>query len=252
LALSAFLTAFYTMRQIGLTFLGRPRSEGARHAPESVASMTTPLLLLSVFAIAGGWIGIPEKLPIIGGIVPNWLEHFLTPYLEHMHLHPHVLTFSWMPLVTSVVVALGGLGLGYLLYGQGLKEGQIDPLAKLFGPIWTLWHNKYWVDELYRDTVVAFTLVFSKFLALFDREWVIDWIVNYIGRTAILLSVVLAAFDRFVVDGLVNGVGWLSDQAGNVTRLLQDGRVQTYLLFGLLTAAVWIFLNVLPVIMTLV
>jgi NADH-quinone oxidoreductase subunit L len=157
-----------------------------------------------------------------------------------------------MPLVTSVVVALGGLGLGYLLYGQGLKEGQIDPLAKLFGPIWTLWHNKYWVDELYRDTVVAFTLVFSKFLALFDREWVIDWIVNYIGRTAILLSVVLAAFDRFVVDGLVNGVGWLSDQAGNVTRLLQDGRVQIYLLFGLLTAAVWIFLNVLPVIMTLV
>jgi NADH-quinone oxidoreductase subunit L len=252
LALSAFLTAFYTMRQIGLTFLGTARSEGARHAPESVASMTVPLILISVFAIGAGWIGIPEKIPVIGGIVPNWLEHFLEPYLLYMHLHPHVLTFSWTPLLTSVVVALGGLGLGYLVYGKGLKEGQIDPLAKLFGPIWTMWHNKYWVDEFYRDTVVAFTLAFSKFLALFDREWVIDWIVNWIGRLAIALSTVLAAFDRYVIDGLVNGVGWLSDQAGNVTRLLQDGRVQTYLLFGLLTAAVWLFLNVLPVILTLV
>ncbi|MEZ4633845.1 MAG: hypothetical protein R2856_02500 [Caldilineaceae bacterium] len=100
-----------------------------------------------------------------------------------MHLHPHVLTFSWIPLLTSLVVALGGLGLGYVLYGQGLKEGQIDPLAKIFGPIWTMWHNKYWVDEFYRDTVVAFSLGFSKFLALFDREWVIDWIINWIGRT---------------------------------------------------------------------
>ena len=40
LAIAAFLTAFYTMRQIGLTFLGQPRSEGAEHAPESVWQMT--------------------------------------------------------------------------------------------------------------------------------------------------------------------------------------------------------------------
>ncbi len=252
LALSAFLTAFYTMRQIGLTFLGQARSDGARHAPESVPSMTIPLVLISIFAVIGGWVGIPEKFPLIGGIVPNWIEHFLEPYLETMHLHAHVLTFSWIPLLTSLVVALGGLGLGYVIYGQGLKEGQVDPLAKLFGPIWTMWHKKYWVDEFYRDSVAAFTLGLAKFLALFDREWVIDWIVNWIGRLAIGLATILAMFDRYVVDGLINGVVWLSDQAGNVTRLLQDGRVQTYLLFGLLTAAVWLFLNVLPALLTLV
>jgi NADH-quinone oxidoreductase subunit L len=252
LAAAAFLTAFYTMRQIGLTFLGQPRSDGARHAPESVGSMTIPLIIISFFAIVGGWIGIPETLPVLGGIVPNWIEHYLEPYLEYMHLHPHAISFSPIPLLTSVVVALGGLGLGYVIYGSGLKEGQIDPLAKVFGPIWTMWHRKYWVDEFYRDTVAAFTLAFSKFLALFDREWVIDWIVNSVGRLALGFATILAIFDQYVVDGLVNGVGWLSDQAGNVTRLLQDGRVQTYLLFGLLTAAVWLFLNVLPVLLTLV
>jgi NADH-quinone oxidoreductase subunit L len=252
LALAAFLTAFYTMRQIGLTFLGRARTEGASHAPESVASMTTPLILISFFAIAAGWVGIPASFPVLGGIVPNWIEHFLEPYMEYMHLHPHHPSFHIMPLAVSLLVALGGLGAGYLVYGQGLKEGQTDPVARILGPIWWMWHRKYWIDELYHGTIVLFTMWLSRFLALFDREWVIDWIVNGIGRLALRFGDLTSDFDRFVVDGFVDGVGWISDQAGHIARSLQDGRVQTYLLFGMLILAVWLFLNVLPMILTLV
>ncbi len=252
LALAAFLTAFYTMRQIGLTFLGRPRTEGASHAPESVASMTTPLILISFFAIAAGWVGIPASFPVLGGIVPNWIEHFLEPYMEYMHLHPHHPSFHIMPLAVSLLVALGGLGAGYLVYGKGLKEGQTDPVARILGPIWWMWHRKYWIDELYHGTIVLFTMWLSRFLALFDRDWIVDWIVNGIGRLALRLGDLTSDFDKFVVDGFVDGVGWISDQAGHIARMLQDGRVQTYLLFGMLILAVWLFLNVLPMILTLV
>ncbi len=252
LALAAFLTAFYTMRQIGLTFLGRARTEGASHAPESVASMTTPLILISFFAIAAGWVGIPATFPVLGGIVPNWIEQFLEPYMEYMHLHAHHASFHVVPLAVSLLVALGGLGAGYLVYGQGLKEGQTDPVARLLGPIWWMWHRKYWIDELYQITIVLFTMWLSRFLALFDREWIIDWIVNGVGRLALRFADLTSAFDRFVVDGFVDGVGWISDQAGHIARRLQDGRVQTYLLFGMLILAVWLFLNVLPMILTLV
>ena len=252
LALAAFLTAFYTMRQIGLTFLGRARTEGASHAPESVASMTTPLILISFFAIAAGWVGIPATFPVLGGIVPNWIENFLEPYMEYMHLHAHHASFHVVPLAVSLLVALGGLGAGYLVYGQGLKEGQTDPVARLLGPIWWMWHRKYWIDELYQITIVLFTMWLSRFLALFDREWIIDWIVNGVGRLALRFADLTSAFDRFVVDGFVDGVGWISDQAGHIARRLQDGRVQTYLLFGMLILAVWLFLNVLPMILTLV
>ncbi len=252
LALAAFLTAFYTMRQIGLTFLGRPRTEGASHAPESVASMTTPLILISFFAIAAGWVGIPASFPVLGGIIPNWIEHFLEPYMEYMHLHPHHPSFHIMPLAVSLLVALGGLGAGYLVYGQGLKEGQTDPVARILGPIWWMWHRKYWIDELYHGTIVLFTMWLSRFLALFDRDWIVDWIVNGIGRLALRLGDLTSDFDKFVVDGFVDGVGWISDQAGHIARMLQDGRVQTYLLFGMLILAVWLFLNVLPMILTLV
>ena len=252
LALAAFLTAFYTMRQIGLTFLGQARSDGASHAPESVASMTIPLILISIFAIGAGWFGIPSSFPGLGGLVPNWIEQFLEPYMESMHLHPHHPAFHFMPLAVSLIVALGGLGAGYLVYGKGLKEGQTDPVARLLGPIWWMWHRKYWIDELYNGTIVLFTMWLSRFLALFDREWVIDWMVNGVGRLAIRFSELTSAFDRFVVDGFVDGVGRVSDQAGRIARMLQDGRVQTYLLFGMLILAVWLFLNVLPMILTLV
>ena len=54
------LTAFYTMRQITLTFLGEPRTEAAEHAVEIKWTMTLPLVVLAIFSIAAGWSGIEE------------------------------------------------------------------------------------------------------------------------------------------------------------------------------------------------
>ncbi|MCS7055686.1 MAG: NADH-quinone oxidoreductase subunit L, partial [Thermoflexales bacterium] len=63
LVVSALLTAFYTMRQIAMTFLGQPRTEAAAHATESVPSMTFPLIVLSVFALFLGFINVPKDFP---------------------------------------------------------------------------------------------------------------------------------------------------------------------------------------------
>ena len=252
LAVAAFLTAFYTARQIGLTFLGTPRTEGAHHAPESVRSMTWPLVLIAPFAIALGWIGIPASFPGLGGLVPNWLEHFMEPYVTYQGFHVAHPEFNIVPLATSLVVALGGLLVGFLVYGRGLAVGQIDPLRRLLGPIWVLFHNKYYVDELYQYTIIPFTVGLSKFLYWVDDVWVIDPIVNGIGRVAVWLSNFWAAFDRFVIDGLVNGFGALSDRMGRVLRSSQDGHVQVYLLVAVVTVTVWLLLKMMPIILTLV
>ncbi len=42
LTIAAFLTAFYTARQISLTFLGKPRGHHAEHAHETPNTMTIP------------------------------------------------------------------------------------------------------------------------------------------------------------------------------------------------------------------
>jgi len=247
LAIAAFLTAFYTMRQIGLSFLGKPRTEMAAHAPESVAAMTIPLILITPFAIGLGWFGIPGWFGIT-----NWIEHFLEPYVEYLGFYSVHPTFNIVPLAVSVIVALGGLAVGYVVYGKGLQEGQIDPLRKLLGPFWLVLHNKYYIDELYKNTIVALTLALTKFLYWVDDLWIIDPIVNGIGKGAVWLSKVAADFDRIVVDGLVNLMGTLSDGAGRILRNTQDGQVQVYLMVLAVSVTVWLLLKALPIFLTLV
>jgi NADH-quinone oxidoreductase subunit L len=246
LCAAAFLTAFYTMRQIGLTFLGEPRTEMAQHAPESVPQMTIPLMLITPFALLLGFFGMPKWL------APNFVEGVLEPYIEHLGFHvPHP-GFSIVPLGMSLVVALGGLAVGYLIYGKGLAAGQIDPVQRVLGPLWTLFHNKYWVDELYNNTVVALSHGISKFLYWVDDLWIIDPIVDGIGKLGIWLGRFSAAFDRFVVDGIVNTAGWLSGRTGSLLRNTQDGHVQVYLLVLVVSVTVWLLLKAMPIFLTLV
>lgn len=247
LAVAAFLTAFYTMRQICLSFLGTARTEMAAHAPESVAAMTIPLILISPFAIALGWFGIPGWFGIT-----NWIEHFLEPYVEYLEFHTVHPSFNIVPLAVSVVVALGGLLVGYLVYGKGLAPGQIDPLRKVLGPFWLVLHNKYYIDELYNSTVVAFSRGLSNFLYWVDDLWVIDPIVNAVGSAGVAISRFLAEFDRIVIDGAVNLLGSISDGAGRVLRNTQDGQVQVYLMVLAVSVTVWLLLKALPIFLTLV
>lgn len=247
LAIAAFLTAFYTMRQIGLSFLGTARTEMAAHAPESVASMTIPLILITPFAIGLGWFGIPGWFGIT-----NWIEHFLEPYVEHLEFHSVHPEFNWIPLIVSIVVALGGLLVGYVVYGKGLQPGQVDPLRNVLGPFWLVLHNKYYIDELYNSTIVAFSRGLSNFLYWFDDLWVIDPIINGIGTAGVWISRFLAEFDRIVVDGLVNLMGYISDGAGRVLRNTQDGQIQVYLMVLAVSLTVWLLLKALPIFLTLV
>ena len=54
----AGLTTFYMFRLFFVAFLGEARTEKAKHAHESPAVMTLPLVVLAVFAVIGGCIGI--------------------------------------------------------------------------------------------------------------------------------------------------------------------------------------------------
>src|SRR5690606_3189228 len=117
LAVAAFLTAFYTARQISLTFLGKPRTALAEHAHESPAFMTIPLLALAFFAVTFGWLGIPDNFLGTDGIFTNFYHHFVGATVEEtlhglneLGIHVHelmTLPFNWIPLLTSLVVALG-------------------------------------------------------------------------------------------------------------------------------------------------
>jgi NADH-quinone oxidoreductase subunit L len=232
LALAAFVTAFYTMRQITLTFLGSSRTKAAENAHESVWTMTLPLGVLAVFSIGLGWVGIPEDFPVIGGVLPNWFHDFIGGTLLE---HPHAIPFSVIPLLTSLVVALGGLFLGWLVY-RNVEAGQVDPLKKVLGKFYTLLQNKYYFDELYDRIIVRPAYWFAEsFTSRFLDQGIIDGILHSIGRISLRLGGFLRnAVDLPIVNGTADRFSKGVKQIAFEMRLMQTGRVQAYLIVGLM------------------
>ncbi len=226
LATAAFLTAFYTMRQITLTFLGEPRTKEAEHAHETPWTMTTPLVVLAFFAVTYGWVGIPEHFPLLGGIVPNWFHEFVGGTLAE---HPEALEFSWVPLLTSLGVALGGLFFGWLAY-RNVTSVEQDKLQIPF------LKNKYYFDEAYDFLFIQPAFWFSEvFVSKWMDKGVIDSILHIFGpTTGGIGSAIRNYFDvpvvnRFFGDGSADVTYWI----GKNLRPIQTGRIQQYLILSM-------------------
>jgi len=211
LAVAAGLTAFYTMRQICLTFLGQPRTKAAEHAPESVPSMTVPLIVLAVFAVSLGWVGIPKDLPYIGGLIPNWFHHFILSTIETGHEAAH--GFVWQPLALGLAFGLGGLALGWLVYGwKPMQAGEPDRVEAAMRKVWLGWvydamRDRFYIDEAYQRLFVRSSIWLADVSYAFDHG-VVDGLVNLAGRGGAAFSSALFRFvDIPVIDGVVNLVG---------------------------------------------
>jgi NADH-quinone oxidoreductase subunit L len=236
LALAALLTAFYTMRQITLTFLGNPRTRSAGSASETSWVMTLPLVMLAVFAVAAGWAGIPTEFPGLGGIIPNWFGIFI----GSMTGEPLAVEgASLMPLFTSLLVSIGGLALGWLAYRK-IRTGEPDPLQSKLGGIYTLLRKKYYIDEIYSAILIRPSIWIAE---VFTARWVdgrvIDGIINGLGKVAQSLGKVFSrGFDLPVITGFGNKVSEGVRALGLRLRSIQSGHIQQYMIFAIVIALV--------------
>jgi len=249
LVIAALLTAFYTARQIVMTFFGKPRTPAAAHANEHGSIfwwMTIPLMVLAFFAVVGGWVGIPTTFPVLGQFSSNPFHHIVGSMAEVYGFESEELPFSLMPLMASLLVSLGGLFLGWLAYrNYGTDKNYAlsptarpDPLQRLLRGLYPVLQNSYYFDELYDRLFVQPTKRLSYWLYRFDDQLVIDPIVDDVGKVGLYLSEASRWFDTHVVDAAVNGVGTVTELFGNAVRTLQTGRVQNYLLIALVTLSV--------------
>lgn len=232
LAIAALLTAFYTMRQITLTFLGEPRTKAAHHAQETPWTMTVPLVILAVFAIGVGWVGIPEHFPLLGGLIPNWFHEFVGGTLLE---HPVGVEFSPWPLITSLVVALGGLALGWTVY-RDIPANAPDPVEKALGPVHKVLKNKYYFDELYDFLFVKPAFWFAEtFTSLWMDRKIID---GFLHKVAQAVGIIGNFFRNKIDKPIINeffgdGIGNSVKQIGQDLRPIQTGKIQQYMMFGL-------------------
>ena len=70
-----------------------------------------------------------------------------------------------------------------------------------------------------------------------------------IATFILAVATALAWFDRRVIDGIVDGIGWIVDQIGNIFRHSETGRAPNYALaaFGGIAVIVFLMLQYTPV-----
>ncbi len=239
----AGLTAFYMFRLLILTFLGEPRNkEKYDHCHESPKQMTIPLIILAVLSFFGffsfnplsgdgGWFLNLVKMPehLLAG-TKGMMYHILPleEYMEHIH-HAHY-TAMFLSL------AISGIGILTAFTFYFWKKVDVDKLANSIKPLYNFSLNKWYFDELYDKTAVAFTMLMSKVSAWFDNT-IVDGVVNGAATVTRVFSKYNGHFDNIVVDGLVNLTGGVVGAFGLLFRKMQTGRIQTYiafLLFGII------------------
>ncbi|KAA9352993.1 MULTISPECIES: NADH-quinone oxidoreductase subunit L [Larkinella] len=213
------MTSFYMFRLLFLTFFGRFRgTEHTReHLHESPATMTVPLLVLAVLSVIGGFFNVPEAL---GGSAH--LAEFLNPIFELSHkvrpeaFNETLLTHSeeYMLMGISSGVAILSLVVAYVLYIQRVTMPEPDTVDRPV--VEKVLYNKYYIDELYETIIVKPTRG---------------------------LSDAFYSFGEFIIDGVVNGIGWGVKQTSGQLRKMQTGSIGFYLFAMVVSIATILWLR---------
>jgi NADH-quinone oxidoreductase subunit L len=241
--LVAGLTAFYMFRLVILTFYGEHKdSRRADHLHESPRVMTVPLMIFAalsffiVFSVnpfdaAGSWLEEAVQRP--ASVVPAAVAAApVQEFGEAMH-HAHV-----PAMLLSLAVA--GLGIAVAFATYYWKRISADAVAEKLRPLHMFFLNKWYFDELYGKMVVGGTLGLAAVLRWFDDK-VIDGIVNGTGWLARITSAFSGKFDNVVVDGIVNATAYVSGFFGLVLRKFQTGKVQTYVVLTVVSVMILYF-----------
>jgi len=239
---TAGMTAFYMWRLMALTFYGASRVDPkvAAHVHESPRVMTLPLVALAIGSIAAGWIGVPKvwsAFPEAFRTFEHWLEPALAGAAEHGAAaeHAHAASTEWLLMLLSVAVAGLGIALAWRLYQR--RPEQAEALRQAAGPVYTAAYNKWYVDELYDFLFVnGLAKGGGSALVRFDSR-VVDGGVNGAGWLTRFTSRVSIWWDTWIVDGAVRLSAFLVKMSSFPARVLQAGYVQLYALVFVLGVA---------------
>jgi len=194
LVVTAGMTAFYSFRQVFLTFHGSERyteaipyfKDGKHHPHEMYGYVLLGMAPLAILAV-------------VAGFYKGWFEHFVTKLLPEYHMSEHTHHLAWILGLLVIVFAVGGIVLAYIKYNRGLKRN--EKLEHSF--VYRLLGNQYYIPILYEKVISRPYAALSRF----------SW----------------GTIDQRVVDATVDGIGNIIKSTGDTTRKIQTGNLSDYL-----------------------
>jgi NADH-quinone oxidoreductase subunit L len=188
---------------------------------ESNRWITGPLWVLAFFSVFAGFLN--ATLFDIDAFA-DWTTPATSYFIELEHHE-----FDGLLALISLAVAAAGIGLAYAYYWRGLGPQNLTERNGLARAGKNVLINKYYLDWLYEKVIVAGIKGPIATGVYWVNQHVIDNVLNYTGRGARALGHVTYDYiDQKGVDGLVNGIGVSTGEAGGAVRQLQTGRLQFY------------------------
>ncbi len=195
--LAALLTAIYTFRLWFMAFTGEPRSYLAEHAHEGSKIMTAPLIVLAAFALGFGILQ-SRFYEFVGA---NFDTHLIgeLAHLGGYHLH-HGGEVPLIIMILPAICAIGGIAIAAGIWYNNRVD--LSRYISKSNPIYRLLWNKYYLDYIFKDLIAE----------------------RFFGFVALLAE----AFDRCIIDGIVNGISRAIIAIGSGLKRIQTGVVETY------------------------
>jgi len=191
LVITAGMTAFYSFRQVFLTFYGEDRHTPLGfHPHEMYKFVLIAMSPLAVLATITGW---------FMGEYKAFITHLLPHYEMSEHTH-HLAT--WLGLIV-IFFAVSGIVFAYLKYARtGTKAWKRDE-SKEQSFVYKLLKNQYYVPKFYEEFITKPYKIISE----------VFW----------------QQIDIKIVDATVDGIAKTLYKTGDATRSMQTGNLSNYL-----------------------
>nr|YP_010937181.1 NADH-plastoquinone oxidoreductase subunit 5 [Whytockia hekouensis]WKW94124.1 NADH-plastoquinone oxidoreductase subunit 5 [Whytockia hekouensis] len=185
---------------------------------ESNNTMLFPLLVLVLFTLFVGALGIPFNQERTGlDILTKWLA----PFINLLHKKENY-SIDWYDFVKDAVFSVGiayfGIFLAYFLYKPIYSSFKNFDLINLFvknGPKRSRW-----------DKIINVLYDWS-----YNRAYIDTFYTTSLTGTIRRLTKLTNFFDKRIIDGITNGVGVLSFFVGEGIKYVGSGRISSYLFF---------------------
>lgn len=246
--ITVLMTAAYMTRQFIMVFLGdfKGLSKSAKGSAEINIRETSilvkiPLIILALlslgfafsmnpFSTSSSWLveGVSHRsmvaIQFIDIKVHEILQVTIAKY-DELHL---------IISIVAIVMTLAGIAIGYHLYR--FQKEVVDYSPYFLAPkniFYRLSYHNWYLDKLYNTIMVKGLLKVSRSLANFDAK-VIDAAINGIGRIYVIFSHLVAWFDKVFIDGMVRMTAYTTGGIGVLTKGMQGGKIQTYIIWAFL------------------
>nr|QCD16025.1 NADH dehydrogenase subunit 5 [Noronhia emarginata] len=191
---------------------------------ESDNTMLFPLLVLGIFTLFVGSLGIPFNQEL--DILTKWLTPSIN--LLHQNLNDSIDWYEFLKdAIFSVSIAYFGIFIASFLYKPIYSSFKNFDLINLFvktGPKRSLWDKI--INGLYNWS--------------YNRAYIDAFYTTSLTGAVRGLAQLTHFFDRRVIDGITNGVGVMSFFVGEGIKYVGGGRISSYLFFYLSCVSIFL------------